>query len=408
MANTLINPSELTKESLMVLHQKLNFITNIVTEYDDKYAQSGAKIGNSLDIRLPNQFSVRTGATLSAQDVTEEKTTLTVSTQKGVDINFTSAELTMDIDRFSERYIEPAMAALAANMESDALSMRDDVWTFVDGAGSAQTYNNIVDGAAKLSDNLAPRNDRCALHTPTGAAGVMKDVKDLYNDPKSISRQYKEGELARTSGLDHFENTLLTNHTSGTAAEGDTSYDVNGAAERASAAEISAGVMSLTVDGGTTTFLAGDIINIAGVNRVHPETKADTGVPQQFVVTADSGASATSLSISPPIIDSTASAERQNVSGIPEDNAAVSKVGGGASAVWGESLMFQKGAFAFGTADLVMPDGLDFSAREVMDGLSIRVVRQYDINNDKFPCRLDVLYGYKPIRPELAARVSHD
>ena len=169
---------------------------------------------------------------------------------------------------------------------------------------------------------------------------------------------------------------------------------VNGASQTGS---------SLTVDGGSTTFLKGDIITIAGVNRVHPETKADTGVLQQFVVTADSGTSATSLSISPAL---TASGGAQNVSGSPADNAAISKVGGGASADWQETLAFSKNAFAFATADLVLPEGVDFAAREVMDGISMRVIRDYTISDDKYPCRIDVLYGYKAIRPQLAARVG--
>jgi hypothetical protein len=159
----------------------------------------------------------------------------------------------------------------------------------------------------------------------------------------------------------------------------------------------------LTVDGGTTTFLKGDVITIAGVNRVHPETKANTGVLQQFVVTANSGTSATTLAVSPAI---TATGGRQNVSAVPADNAAISKVGGGASADWQETLAFSKNAFAFATADLILPNGVDFAAREVSDGISMRIVRDYAISSDTMPCRIDVLYGYKAIRPQLAARVG--
>jgi len=406
MANTLLTPTVITKEALMILHQKCNFIGNIETQYDSQYAKSGAKIGNDLKIRLPNEFTIRTGATLNVQDVPEESVTLTVDTQKGVDFTFASEELTMHIDDFRERYLEPAMSVLAANMESDSLSMYKDVWNLVDGEGAAQTYNNVVDAGAKLSDNLAPSSQRFMLHSPTGTAGIIKDTKSLFNDARSVSKSFKEGALARTAGFDHFENTLMPTHTTGTAAEGATSYLIdNTSGESASAAEISAGVQTLTIDTGSTTFLEGDIITIANVFRVHPETKASTGVLQQFVVQADSGASATSLTISPPIISS---GVRQNVDAAAANNAAINKVGGGNASSWGEGLAFHKTAFAFATADLVMPSGVDFSAREVLDGLSMRIVRQYDINNDKFPCRLDVIYGYKAIRPQLACRVSHD
>lgn len=190
------------------------------------------------------------------------------------------------------------------------------------------------------------------------------------------------------------ENTIMPIHTSGTA--GVTSgYLLNGAQVAGA---------SLTVDTGTDTFLAGDIITIAGVNSVHPETKVSTGNLKTFVVTANSGGSATTLAISPSVVLTGA---RQNVSALGADNAAIVKHGA-ASAAYGASLLYHEEAFVFATADLVKPKGVDFAAREEFDGISIRIVRQYDINNDKFPCRLDVLYGYKTIRPQLACRFANN
>lgn len=393
MANSLLTPSVITKEALAILHQKLNFVGSINTQYDSQYAKTGARIGNDLKIRLPNEFTIRSGATLSAQDVTEASTTMTVDTQKGVDFSFSSEELTMHIDDFKARYIEPAMSVLAANMESDALSMYKDVYNFYSGVGSANSFANITQAQKVLTDNLAPYGDRSYLHNPQSVVDMLADTKGLFQDSSSIAKQYKDGELGKIAGFNHFENTLMPSHTTGTAAA-TTGYLVNGASQTGA---------SLTVDTGSTTFLDGDIITIAGVNRVHPETKADTGVLQQFVVTANSGASATSLSISPSI---TASAGRQNVTGSPADNAAVSKVGGGNGADWQETLAFSKNAFAFATADLVLPEGVDFAAREVLDGISMRIVKAYTIADDKMPCRIDVLYGYKAIRPQLACRVG--
>lgn len=393
MANALLTPSVITKEALAILHQKLNFVGNINTQYDDQYAKSGAKIGNDLKIRLPNEFTVRSGATLSSQDVAESSTTLTVDTQKGVDFTFSSEELTMHIDEFKDRYLEPAMSVLAANIESDALSMYKDVYNFYSGVGAANSFGNITQAQKLLTDSLAPYGDRSYLHNPQSVVDMLADTKGLFQDSSSISKQYKDGQLGKIAGFEHYENTLMPVHTSGTAAV-TTGYLVNGASQSGS---------SLTVDGGTTTFLKGDVITIAGVNRVHPETKANTGVLQQFVVTADSGASATTLAISPAI---TATGGRQNVSAVPADNAAISKVGGGASADWQETLAFSKNAFAFATADLILPNGVDFAAREVSDGISMRIIRDYAISSDTMPCRIDVLYGYKAIRPQLAARVG--
>lgn len=197
--------------------------------------------------------------------------------------------------------------------------------------------------------------------------------------------------MGRTAGFDFYENTLLANQATGTAASA-TTYTVNGASQ------VGSGVVVAT---GATTFKKGDVITFAGCNRVHPETKADTGVLQQFVVTADYAGGAGTIAVSPAIVTSGGA---QNVSASPTNGGAVTKVGG-ASAIYKPSMVFHKEAFAFATADLLMPQGVHFAAREVMDGVSMRIVQQYDINNDKFPCRLDVLYGYKTLRAQLAARI---
>lgn len=396
MANTLLTPTAVTRKALMILHQKLTFIGAINRQYDSSFAKSGAKIGDSLKIRLPNEYTVRSGATLSTQDTAETSTTLQVATQKGVDLNFTSTDLTLSMDDFASRILEPAMSVLAANIEADALTMRKDVYNIVDGDAAALTFRHIMQARQALNDNLAPPDNNRTVILSTGHEVTLVDaLKGLFNDSANISKQYREGMMGRTAGFDFMSSTQMTDHQTGTAAK-TTTYLVNGASQTGS---------TLTVDGGTTTLLKGDIITLAGVYRVHPETKVSTGQLQQFVVTADSGTNATSLAISPAI---TTSGARQNVSNSPADNAAIVKVGAGASETYSGSLAFHRDAFTFATADLVMPQGVDFSAREVYDGISMRVVRQYDINNDKFPTRLDVLYGFKTIRPQLACRIHAD
>jgi len=157
MANSLLTPTAVTRKALQILHQKLNFIGNINRTYDDSFANSGAKIGDSLKIRLPNEYTVRTGASLSTQDTTETSTTLQIATQKGVDITFSSAELTLSLDDFSARILEPAMAVLAANIEADALSMYKDVYNIVDNDGNAISFLNIMQGRKALNSASAPR-----------------------------------------------------------------------------------------------------------------------------------------------------------------------------------------------------------------------------------------------------------
>ena len=395
MPNAILTPTAVTREALRILHQKLNFIGNVNRTYDDSFAKTGAKIGDSLKIRLPNQYTVRSGATLSAQDTTEVSTTLQVATQKGVDLNFTSVDLTLSLDDFSKRILDPAMSVLAANIESDALSMMLDIPSNVNGIGSAMTFKSLMSSRKVLNDNLAPMdNDRSVILNTTDNVDLVDALKGLFQDSAGIKEQYREGSMGRTGGYNFFENTLIQNQATGTAAAA-TNYTVNGAVT-------TNGASSVTVATGTTTFKKGDIVTFVGCNRVHPESKVDTGVLQPFVITKDYVGGAGVIDISPAIYTTTG---RQNVvaAGIA-NGVAVAKVGG-ASAIYKPSLAFHKDAFAFATADLVMPGGVDFASRQVQDGLSMRIVRQYDINNDKFPCRLDILYGFKTIRPELACRI---
>ena len=399
MANTLLTPTAVTRKALQVLHQKLNFIGHINRTYDDSFANSGAKIGDSLKIRLPNEYTVRTGASLSTQDTSETSTTLQIATQKGVDLTFSSAELTLSLDDFSSRILEPAMSVLAANIEADALNMYKDVYNIVDNDGNAISFLNIMQGRKLLNDNLAPMdNNRTALLSTDHTAKLVDALKGLFQDSNAIKQQYKEGMMGRTGGFDFYENTLLANHATGTAAK-TTTYTVNGAVT-------TNGSTAVTVATGATTFKAGDIFTVAGCFRVHPETKVSTGVLQQFVVTADYAGGAGSVSFAPAIYTS---GGRQNVvaAGMANSSAIV-KVGAGNAELLTPSMVFHRDAFAFATADLVMPKGVDFAAREVYDGISLRTVRQYAISTDTMPCRIDVLYGYKTIRAQLAARIHAD
>lgn len=403
MANSLLTDDIILKEALSVLHQKLNFIPNIGLQYDNSFAKTGAKIGSSLRIRMPNEYTVRSGAVMSVNDTTERSETLTVGTQKGVDMKFSSVERTMDLDSFSSLHIAPAMSVLAAVIEADALTMRNDVWNFIDGVDSDNNHSNIQKARAELTKNLAPESQRCMIHTPDSVTGVIASAATYFHDAKAVSRQYREGMLGRQGGFDHYENTLIADHTTGTAGEGDSGYNVNGA-QSADATAIANGYQTLTVNAGSTTFAAGDVITIAGVYRVHPETKTATSDLQKFVVRAAAGPTATSLSIQPAIITSGA---RQNVSAAAANGAAVNKVGGGASADWQESLAFHKDAFAIAFADLEMLDGVKGS-RQVLDGISMRIQSGADLVNDQNLTRLDVYYGYKTVRPQLAVRVGHN
>lgn len=396
MANSILTPTAVTREALRILHQKLNFIGSINRQYDDSFAKSGAKIGDALKIRMPNRYTVRTGKTIDTQDTSEESQTLTVATQKGVDMNFSSAELTLSLDDFSKRILDPAMSVLAANIEYDAMTMYKDVYNAVWASASTLAYNNILDARVLMQRGLAPMNGRSANMNSKDMSDLVKDTKTLFNDQAQLSKQYKEGYMGRAAGYDFMENTLWPGHTRGA---GDANYVVN------TSTGITSGSATVAVTAGTGSLLKGDVITIVGVNSVHPETKIDTGVLQQFVIVSDSAGGAGNITVSPTPVTSGA---KQNVVINSAGSGKAVVIAGTASGADTTSLVYQEDAFTFATADLIMPSGVDFARREVMDGVSMRIVRQYDINNDNFPCRLDVLYGYKTLRPEWATRLHYN
>lgn len=396
MANTILTPTAVTREALRILHQKLNFVGSITRDYDSSFAKSGAKIGDTLKIRTPNQYTVRSGKTLSAQDTTENSVSLQITSQKGVDVNFSSAELTLSLDDFSKRVLEPAMSVLAANVEYDAMSMYKDVYNSVWNGGSAMTLAKVAQARTMLQNALAPSSDRTANLNPQDMQDVVTAGSTLFNSQTDIAKQYREGFVGRQGGFDYAENTMWPSHTRG-AANG--SYVVN------TSTGVTSGSATIAVTAGSNAASKGDVLTIVGINAVHPETKQDTGKLQQFVLTADYAGGAGNISVSPTPITSGA---QQNVviNGAGAGKAVV--FAGTASTAVGTSLAYQEGAFAFATADLIMPKGVDWSAREVMDGISLRIVRAYDINNDNLPCRIDVLYGYKTLRAQLAARLHNN
>ena len=392
MANALLNVDKITNAALVILHQKLNFVGSINRSYDDSFAQEGAKIGSNLRIRLPNRYAVRVGPALSTQDVLENSTSLAVATQAGVDVNFTTAELAMNIIDFSAQVLEPAMAQLASYIESDALNMVNDVYQQVNGHGYSQTFKNVMLGRKGLVDALAPADDNRMIRLSTqDNVDLVDNLKGLFQSSTTIAKQYSEGIMGKTGGFEFAENTLIPSFTRGAGA----GYVVNGAGQTGA---------SLVVGTGTGAMNKGDTFTVAGVFRVHPETRLSTGALQQFVVTAAYAGGGGTVSIAPTII---ISGPLQTVSASPANSAVVTMNGGATVSLTNQqSIAYHRDAFTFASADLMLPEGVHFAARKVMEGISMRIVRQYDINNDRMPARLDVLYGYKTIRPQLAVRLA--
>lgn len=401
MANSILTPTQVTRKALQILHQKLNFIGSINRSYDDSFAKEGAKIGTDLKIRLPNQYTVTSGAVFTGQDTTESSVTLQVNNQKHVGLNFTSQDLTLSMDDFSDRVLDPAMSVLAANIESDVLSnVYKDVYNQVNNHGASATFNKLLQGGKILDDNLAPVNDRSICMNTQDRVDLVDALKGLFNDQTALSKQYREGVMGRTAGFDFMQNTMMPSHTRGAATS---TYTTDTRTSALPTTLPNTPVSSITVATGTGGGLKGDVFTIANVFRVHPETKASTGILQQFVVSADF--SSTTVTFQPAII---LAGPAQNVT-IPTTSATAAMAWAGTiSVASGLSLAYQKNAFTFATADLYLPKGLDFAAREVFDGISMRIIRDFDPINDKLVTRADVLYGFKTLRPQLAVRLANN
>ena len=410
MGNTIVTlgSGAVTRRALSILHNKLVFIKSINKEYDDRFAVSGAKIGSDLLIRNPNQFTVRSGSVMDTQDVAEDYKTLTLGTQRGVDINFSSAELTMEMDDFADRILEPAMSRLAAEIDSIVLTgcMQATAHHVLGTKGSDPVVADIGSARSLISKSLAPSGDRTALLESLSMGGVVSDHKAYFNPSSEISRQYNTGLVGHCAGFDFYESEMIPTHTQGTYADTDTgTVDV--------ATEFVNGSTDIAIDSCTTsgTMTLGQVFTVAGVYDVNPETKAKYAHLKQWVVTelvTASGGAIAAVKISPTIY---ISGVKQNCDITANASAAVltETVGGSGTLSTGyvQNLLYHKDAYTFVSADLEVPQGSGvFAAREVYDGISLRIWRGNDIINDKFPCRIDVYFGYLAVRPEWGCRVS--
>jgi hypothetical protein len=409
MPNTLLTISMITNEALYVLRNSLNFTKRVGREYSDKFGVEGAKIGTTLNVRKPPRYIGRTGPALSVENATEESVAVTLNTQFGVDINFTSADLLLSIDQFSKRFIQPGIAAIANKIDYDGLQLYKQVANYVGTAGVVpillQTYLNA---GVKLDDNAAPMDgSRYICVNPLMQATIVNALTGLFHSGGEIKRQYEKGTMGQAAGFEWAMDQNCPSHTVGAIA-GAGVATVTGAGQTGSS--ILTG--SWTAN---SALKKGDIITFAAVYGVNPQNRQSTGALQQFVVTADTadnGAGVMTIPISPAI---TVTGAFQTVTNSPGAGALISVFGlaaasfsGVAGLTFREGMAFHKDAFTLATADLPLPNGVDMAARAADPdlGISIRLIRAYDINTDKFPCRLDVLYGWAALRPELACRIG--
>lgn len=407
-ANSLLTLTMITREALRLLHNNLVFAKGINRQYSKEFAVQGAKIGTSINVRKPNKYTIRTGTVISIQGTAETYAPLTLDTQAGVDTEFSSQDLTLSLDDFGKRILSPACARISSKIDFDGLAQVKNVYNSVGtpgttpgtsgGSGLATTTAPAIYlNAGMMLDNFAtPRDEnRRIIMNPIAQATSVSGLSGLFNDQTTVAEQYRKGVLGMALGfefgMDQNINLLTTGTRSGTTL-------INGTTSIGSTIDVDG------YTGATDTVKAGETLTIAGVYSLNPENGQSTGQLQQFTVTADTTAASNETATLPVSPSLTLTGPYATVNSAPANNAAVT-FSGSASTAYPMNVAYHQDSFTLGTADLILPGGVDFAARETYDGISMRIVRAYDIVNDLFPCRIDVLYGYATLRPEMACRI---
>jgi hypothetical protein len=412
MGNSILTNTVITREAARILHQGDNFLNSINMEYSDQFARSGAKAGATIGMRLPSKYKARKTATYAGQDHVERSTPLAVLSQWGVDVSFSTYDRTLSLDDFSKRVIQPAIKQLAAEVAGQCMA---DGYKYVNNYTNAttdttMTYKYFQRNGALITNELAPYGDRTALLTPASSVEFMDATKGLFAAQSNLNEQFRQGIMGRTGGFDVGENTMLPAHTTGTLAGSPLTNGTTLGTSTTGNAWVSQTTLSIDGANTGTTLKAGDVITLSGVYRVHPETKANTGKLQTFVVQSDvtltTLANAYDVVVKPGLIYGSGNAfQNCALSGVANTDGLTVTRAGAVNTQFAQDLFFHKDAFAIAFVDLedVGAYGAQ-SARVSTDRVSIRWVQQYDVTVDVVRGRFDVCFGFAPLYPELASR----
>ena len=400
MANNLLTIDMITRKSSEILENNLVITRNVNRQYDDSFGLSGAKVGSVLRIRLPDRALVTDGAALQVQDDSEQYTTLAVTSQKHIGLNFTSAELTMSLDDFSERVLKPRISQLAASIDADVANAFKQIGNSVGTPGTTPaTALVMLQANQKLNESATPISPRYMTVNPAANAALVNGMSGFFNPVDAISRQFKNGMMG--DNLLGYEEVNMSQSikafTVGTRT-------ATGGTTSAAVTVEGATTIAITGAGAAGTVKTGDVFTVAGCFAANPQTRESTGSLFQFVATSDvtlDGSGAGTITVAPMYSAGNALA---TVVTLPATSSAVVFMGA-AGVTYPQNLVYHRNAITFATADLVMPQGVDMAARVQNNGISLRIVRQFDINNDRMPCRVDVLYGYNTIRAPMGCRV---
>lgn len=383
MPNTILTSDVITREALRILHAELIFLNKCDTQYDAQFSGSGGKIGDTLNIKLPAQFSTRKGKTRAPQTFENRKKPLTLSQQLGIDVDFTDRDLALSLDDFSSQFLQPAMAQLATDVTADAATMILKASNSI--YNSELVFKDFLNARKDLTNSLAPVGDWCALIDPATAVNVVDQISGRFQDSSEISKQYLSGKIGVGAGFNWYESTILPTVIN--------PADVVGTVD--------------VVDGGSTAVLTGltdgEVLpvgfrfNVAGIYKVHAETKRNQGLYDFVVLEEVTVAGPTTVSIYPVF----ATTAKRNISAIPAAASAIVAIGGADNELR-TGVCFAPKAFTFATADLIVPKGMDMASTMVMDGISLRFVRGFDMNEGDMVCRFDIIYGFQNLREQHA------
>ncbi|MBR9900413.1 MAG: hypothetical protein GYB19_10185 [Rhodospirillales bacterium] len=412
MTNTTLTASIIAKEAVRVLDNELVMAKKVFRGYEDDINKkvNGYEVGDTLTIRKPADFTVRDGATASAQNVTEGKTTITVDKRKGIDFKFTSQELTLDIKELSDRVIKPAMVQLANQVDVDLHALYADVPNWVGTPG--QTVDSFADFAKapeRLDEGAVPQDMRCSVLAPADHWGLVGSQTALYTD--TIAKPaYRKGTVGMIGNVDTYMTQNVATHTTGAFA-GTVKVDASITTSTISYADVKdTNTQTVHIDGLTTataTIKKGDVFTIAGVYDVNPVTKAPLAHLKMFTVTADATAASNEvdLVVSPAMVW-TGAHKNVDVQGVSDLNNQDVTFMGSQSTNYRQNMVFHRNAFGLVSVPLISPPGATDVGRQTYNGTSVRVIPVYDGISDESMWRLDLLYGVKAIDPRLATRLS--
>lgn len=406
-------PGIAAKLMAKMLADKVQFVKAIDKEDETTFSQNFKSVqpGDTIQITKPARFNIRTGSTFAAQDIVEEKVPLVINNKIGVDVTASSNDIATDfaIKSWAKRVVDPAASRIAQEVERLVLAQAVNATSNLVGTAGTpvNAFLTYMQATQKLDEYLAPMDDtRKVLINPAANTASVDALKGLFQSSEQIAKQYKTGYMGTTAGFDFMRNNLLPAVANGTAT---------GAITVTTTSLEGATTLALTGTG-VQTILTGQVFTIQNVFAVHPITKVTQTYLAQFVATGNFTAIAgayTGVTFSVAGESyvrasnvATGAVGLQNVNALPQGGATVTLVGS-ASTSYTQNIAFHPSAMRFCSVPLIMPDDVNFKAQETVDGITVRVIQQYQISDDTLPMRFDILFGAAAVRPEWMVRLTN-